>query len=339
MERTKNLNRKSLHYWCKKHGKYGKRLMDEWGGYNDKVQPLDISEIDFNSNENVLWKCKNKHTWYEAVSHRVVFNTECEKCKTQNENRKSLHDWCIKHGDYGQQLMKEWGGYDSKANKIEITEIDFKSDEKVLWKCQNKHDWYETVSRRVLLSTKCEMCKKEAKEHKQTKRKRIVEKKPHKTSAYGTSYPEQFIFHALKQIYADAENRCVVLKTKDNPHGYEFDVAIPSIPLCIEYSPTHWHGDKIDRDIEKMELCIKHNVRMIYIQEDSYDELEHKFEDNYFCFHAKDKSLDANLRHIICCILKSLGHSEKEVDFNKARIDAMNIMQHDCIKNPFSNLE
>jgi len=257
---------------------------------------------------------------------------------TKNKDRNSLYYWCKKHGKYGKLLMEEWGGYNSRANKIEITEIDFKSNEKVLWKCKNKHVWYESVARRVVFNTECEKCKAEAKKHK-VKKKSNKPKQIQKTSAYGTSYPEQFIFHALKQVYPDAVSRCVVLKSEDNQHGFEFDIAIPSIPLCIEYSPTHWHKEKIDRDIQKMALCIEHNVRMIYIQEDSYDELEHKFENNYFCFHAKDKSLDKNLKQIICCILKSLGHSEKEVDFDKARIDAMNIMQHDCIKNPFSNLD
>lgn len=94
----------------------------------------------------------------------------------------------------------------------------------------------------------------------------------------------------------------------------EFDIGVPDIPLCIEYSSIRWHYGKQDMDDYKKELCKRSNVRLIQIIEDCYRTLEHCIEDDYICFKMEYSKQGEILIHIVTHILKSIGHSISEID-------------------------
>lgn len=139
----------------------------------------------------------------------------------------------------------------------------------------------------------------------------------------GTSYPEQFLYRSLKQLYPQTINR-------GRYQGYEYDIAIPEERLCIEYSPTYWHDSKVERDEEKLNLCEKHGVRFIYIREDYKDKYEHCFEEDYICYKASNNKEEHNkqLTEILQHVLNSLGHDISEINIEQAQTEAFNFM-HD----------
>ncbi len=173
------------------------------------------------------------------------------------------------------------------------------SNKKLKCICSKGHEWYAIIANRTFNKTGCPYC-----------------------STYGTSYPEQFIYHSLKQIYPSAENRCKVLKSIQNPRGIEFDIGVPEVPLCIEYSPTYWHEGKEERDQYKKELCEQCGVRLIQIIDDSYNELEHLKSDDYICFKMNYQHQDEILEVIVDHILNSLGHSISEIDIERVKQEA-----------------
>lgn len=143
-------------------------------------------------------------------------------------------------------------------------------------------------------------------------------------SAYGTSYNEQLIYLSLKYFFEDAENRCRVLRDKIQ-RGLEFDIGIPSIPLCIEYSPTSTHGGKRGnggtRDLIKREICKEYNIKFIEIIEDTYNELEHYMQEDKYCFCDRHK-LGISIYDIIDDILKNLGKDINELDIDSIKTQA-----------------
>lgn len=209
----------------------------------------------------------------------------------------SLKSWCLSNDSWGQQLMSEWTGECTDGKHYKIDEVARASGKRFKWICSKGHEWYSTAANRTSHKTGCPYC-----------------------NTYGTSYPEQFIYYSLKQIFPNTENRCKVLKSPQNSKGIEFDVSIPL--FCIEYSPTYWHEGKEEHDQYKKDLCQKANVRLIQIIEDSYDELEHTTSDNYICFKMNYSQQDEILEIIVEHILKSLGHSISEIDIERVKQEA-----------------
>lgn len=152
-------------------------------------------------------------------------------------------------------------------------------------------------------------------------------------SKYGTSYNEQLIFLSMRHFYNDAVNRAVVLKDKID-RGLEFDIAVPSLKLCIEYSPTSTHGKHFgnggNRDLLKKEICRLNNVRFIEIIEDTFNKLEHYCEKDKYCFCDRIKN-DISIYDVIDSILKDLGHSINELELDSIRREAYKRSNSRCL--------
>ena len=289
-----------LKTWCLNNGSFGKQLMSEWTSECDDGSHYRIYEVARASNKKFKWVCSNDHEWFTIVNSRTGQKRGCPYCSgiyVSNEN--SLKSWCLSNGLWGQQLMSEWTGECTDGKHYKIDEVARASEKRFKWICSKGHEWYSTAANRTSHKTGCPYC-----------------------NTYGTSYPEQFIYYSLKQIFPNTENRCKVLKSPQNSKGIEFDVGIPDIPLCIEYSPTYWHEGKEEHDQYKKDLCQKANVRLIQIIEDSYDELEHTTSDNYICFKMNYSQQDEILEIIVEHILKSLGHSISEIDLERVKQEA-----------------
>lgn len=299
----------SLKTWCLSNGAFGEQLMSEWTGECDDRNHYETNEVARASHKKFKWVCSNGHEWFAIISDRTRYGHGCPYCfkenqselirkaKTSEEN--SLKTWCLNSGSWGKTLMSEWTGKCDDGSHYEIDKVARGSQKKFKWICSKGHEWFTEVNGRTARKHGCPYC-----------------------NASGTSYPEQFIYQSLKQIYPSAENRCKVLRSTQNPQGIEFDIGIPDIPLCIEYSPTHWHEGKEERDQYKKDLCQKANVRLIQIVEDSYNELPLKMESDYICFKMNYSQQDEILEVIVEHILKSLGHSISEIDLERVKQEA-----------------
>ena len=298
----------SLKSWCLSNDSWGQQLMSEWTGECEDNQHYNIDQVSFGSNKKFRWKCFEGHEWHADVLHRTI-GRSCPYCANTNRSKmvskarlseeNNLKTWCLSNGSFGQRLISEWTGLCEDDKHYKIDEVARGSHKKFKWQCSKGHEWLAKINDRTKDKTGCPYC-----------------------STRGTSYPEQFIYHSLKQIYPSAENRCKVLKSIQNPQGVEFDIGIPDIPLCIEYSPTYWHEDREERDQYKKELCKQCGVRLIQIVEDSYDELPLKMESDYICFKMNYSQQDEILEVIVEYILKSLGHSISEVDLERVKQEA-----------------
>ena len=299
-------NWNSLASWCKSNGSFGEQLKSEWTGEYEDNKHYNIDQVSFGSNKKFNWKCSKGHEWHATVYSRTSQKHGCPYCSRENRSERvskaklseenSLKSWCLSKGSWGKQLLSEWTGECEDGKHYAIDEVTRASNKKLKWRCSKGHEWYAKVSNRTSHKSGCPYC-----------------------NNIGTSYPEQFVYHSLKQIYPSAENRCKVLKSPQNPQGVEFDIGIPEIPLCIEYSPTYWHEGREERDQYKKDICQKANVRLIQIVEDSYDELPFKMEPNYICFKMDENKKDEILEVIVDHILKSLGHSISEVDLEEVK--------------------
>ena len=290
----------SLKVWCLSNGSFGEQLMSEWTGELEDKRNADISEVSYGSIKKAKWRCSKGHEWVVRVVDRTGRKHGCPYCAGNLvSDINSLKTWCLSNGSFGKQLMSEWTGIVDNKKDISIEEVSFGSQKKAKWKCSKGHEWFARINIRTSQKTGCPFCCK-----------------------IGTSYPEQFIYHSLKQLYPNTENRCKVLKSSLNPKGIEFDIGVPELKLCIEYSPTFWHQGKEEKDEYKKQICKQYNVRLIHIVEDSFNELDFAMEPDYICFKMNNNQRDEILETIVDHILKTIGHSISEVDIEKVKRDA-----------------
>lgn len=128
-------------------------------------------------------------------------------------------------------LVNEW---DYENNKDKPEEFTYGSSYKAHWVCKFGHHWQASIYERYK-GTGCPICSK----------------------GLNTSYPEQFLYSCIKQLYAKTISR-------GKFEGYEFDVTIPELKTCIEYSGEHWEHNNSN---SKLKLCNDYSVRYIEIIE------------------------------------------------------------------------
>lgn len=292
---TEKRGRKNLYDWCMDNN--NEILISEWLGIDNHGFKISMKEFTYGSHALVQWKCKKcGYIWTKSINQRTC-GQGCPVCASKVvTNINSLETWCNKNGSFGEELKAQWTGFTDENKPISINDISFASNISVIWKCDKGHNWSISPNQRTSYKTHCPKC-----------------------NSSGTSYPEQFIYWSLRQIYSDAESRCRVLRSTENPSGIEFDIGIPSIPLCVEYSPTRWHKNKNNRDIEKANICKKYNVKFIYIKEDSYNEYEEVWKNDYICFHMDENNKEYICTKLVRFIVETLGHNISEIDFEQSK--------------------
>lgn len=138
----------------------------------------------------------------------------------------------------------------------------------------------------------------------------------------GTSYPEQFIYRCLVQVF-DALNRI-----KDSETGLEFDIEIRELNLRIEYSGEYWHQNSIKNDNLKRKLCYHKGIEYIEIIElASKHETIIKEEGGYTLIIVGVESnflrRNTKLIDIVDYIMKKYGYSLEDVDIERAIYEAL----------------
>lgn len=263
-------------------GERGKKLLDSWVGLDEYGHSVDIHNIARGSSAIVQWKCENGHKYERMIYDATRSKMRCPYCI------KTLDIWAKENESWGNQIKSEWVGFDENYMSVNFNNIQYGSNKMVYWECSKKHRWLASVHNRVCNKSSCPYCK-----------------------VLGTSYPEQYIFNCLKQVFPDTENRCKVLKDKYSG-GIEFDIGIPCIRTCIEYSATGWHKDRVERDNLKINICNENNVRLIRIIEDSYNELQENI-DNEDKEKGKEKGKGKEKDEIVFRMI----HSRKNETLNK----------------------
>lgn len=300
--RKRNAKHKnSLSTWCSNNTEQGQIIINGWTGISEDGQHYTMNEVSYGSNIKMLWRDEFNHEWYATINCRTLLRHKCPYCSGNKvSNLNSLSTWCLNNKEQGQIITNQWTGICEDGKYYTMDEVSYASHLKMLWRDEYNHEWYATIANRTNHNTGCPHCNK-----------------------IGTSYSEQYIYWALKQLYPETQNRCVVLKDTYK-YGIEYDIIIPDIPLAIEYSPTYWHKGKEEKGNLKKEICNKCNIRFIQIIEDSYDEYKEEFTENYIYIPTLVSSNKDNyLLKIVSYILNSIGHSIEEIDIDLVKKNAL----------------
>lgn len=298
--------------WCLNNGERGQRLINEYMEQKnfDELGKI-MSEFAHASHIKLWWKCsKCNHEWQADPLHRVINNRNCPACcssmNTVIKGKNDLETWCKKEENqvWGELLLKEWDYEANKANNNFIDTVSYSSHEKIHWICSNekcKEKFEMMLESRTYYKYRCPKCNKNS-----------------------TSYPEQFIYHALKQIYKTAENRKKEYKSKEKPQGHEYDIWIPEINTAIEYSGDIWHlverkltkeqiEKRIKNDKEKREKAISEGINFIEIIE-TRDESKKPERENQYIILRKN----VNLKGLKTLIGMIFSEESKHIDFIEA---------------------
>ena len=302
-------NKNSLYTWCINNGDFGQLLIDEWTGLTWDKKKINIRDVGKSSRLSVLWQCKNKSHIFDAkIQDRTYHRNKCPFCLNRRvDTGNSFKTWCNNNGSFGELLKQEWVGIDEDNVITDMSDIvPGKHNKRYLWECKNGHTWYATTRDRIKYKSYCPKCNNR-----------------------GTSYKEQFIFNALKQIYPQAENRYKAFINIVGKRGIELDIAIDVrmdnlgySGLAIEYSPTFWHKNKQERDNLKKELCTQNNIRLIQIVDDSYNNMKHVMEEDYICININRSNEFEVLSNVVKYIVTTLHKNPANIDMNRASKDA-----------------
>ena len=153
----------------------------------------------------------------------------------------SLYAWCLDNGAYGERLISEWDDQGNRDKHIDIRTVDRGSGKKASWICSRCKSKYESmIDHRTHNKSGCPQC-----------------------NIHGTSFPEQVIYHSIRQIF-EAYSRKLMW-------GLEFDICIPDKKVCIEYNGSYWHKNREEHDEYKRQVCVENGYRLITIESGKYE--------------------------------------------------------------------
>ena len=216
-------------------------LLEEWNYEKNVILP---SEVSVGSEKKVWWICKTcGNIWETLVSVRTKFGCGCPECGFKKLSNAAIKRSCLDGNDLASnfpELMIEWN---YNRNKVKPSEISKGSNRIVWWICSVCGNEYECrVADKISSIVGCSQCKKETK----------------------SSFPEQAIYYYLKQVYTE-----VINGNKDLLDGkLELDIYIPEIKTGIEYDGLNWHKHRLEKDIEKNNLCLEKGIKLIRIREE-----------------------------------------------------------------------
>jgi DNA-directed RNA polymerase subunit RPC12/RpoP len=202
-------------------------LKNEWNyKKNINVNPKTIKS---GSGIKVWWICYKGHEWEASTLNRNRGNG-CPYCS----GRQAI----IGENDVfttNPELKKEWN-YKKNIN-VEPETIKSGSNKKVWWICDKGHEWEAIVNSRNQ-GKGCPEC----------------------SSQLSTSYPEQYFYFHLSNIFKNTINR--YKDTKNNIS--EIDIFIEDIMIGVEYDGYYYH--KNDKDT-KTNILLKNGIILITIKE------------------------------------------------------------------------
>lgn len=301
-----------LETWCNKDIIFGNILKEQWTGLTTNGKLIYIADIASHSHKKLIWLCECGDVFIKSPLQRLTDMTYyCRKCNRAESKRKrnntmlnksiSLDKWCNKNSLKGVQIRKEFTGITEDKEHIDIKDITYGSSKYLLWRHTTingeVHEWYATVYNRTYNNSNCPHCNNK-----------------------GTSLPEQIIYRCIKQVYPDTINR-------GKFQGYEFDITIPDIKVCIEYNGVYYHKNKKERDLKKRELCDSYNVKLIIIDVgNSTNPVENEiWEPDHIVINMNRIE---KLIQIIEYITHILNINMSSINYNTALLDSIKFMNN-----------
>lgn len=164
-----------LYTWCMENGDFGQQLLLEFGDGNNSQQFMNehgmyMTPHDFSraTPKKIKWTCKNGHVWDAKISSRTYNRLNCPYCShtyRRSPGATNLLAWCQNNGEWGQQLLFEFGDGNNTQqfldeNRIIMTPLDYTkaSPQKIKWTCKYNHKWDAQISNRTLNKSKCPYC-------------------------------------------------------------------------------------------------------------------------------------------------------------------------------------
>jgi uncharacterized Zn-finger protein len=203
-------------------------LKSEWN-YKKNIN-VDPETIKSGSGKKVWWICDKEHEWKIDTYSRAVKKTGCPYCS----GRQAI----IGENDLftsNPEFKNEWN-YKKNIN-IDPKTIKSASNIKVWWICDKGHEWEAEVYSRSQ-GRGCPKC----------------------SSQLRTSYPEQYFYFHLSNIFKNTINR---YKDKKNNIS-EIDIFIEDIMIGVEYDGYYYHKNKKDT---KTKILLKNGIILISIKE------------------------------------------------------------------------
>ena len=241
----------------------GSSLLDEWDFKDNSILPTEVSR---GSKTKVWWVGKCGHKWEASINNRSR-GASCPYC-----SHKRLLSGFNDMATLYPKLASEWNY--AKNGDLRPNEISAGSQKRVWWVCPRGHEWQAVVYTRRD-GNDCPYCSSEER----------------------TSFNEKAIAYYLRQKTTVVESYHDKLLGKK-----ELDLFLPEYNIGIEYDGDYFHKN-LQRDLEKKELCRKHNIRLINVREPNCPMLE---DPDVIILEGKDeKSLSTAISSLLNLVCKT----------------------------------
>ena len=235
--------------------KKGDRWCDICSGYNAKnKKKLTIEEC-----RQVAEKKGGKCLSTEYVNNMTEMKWECSKGHQWGAiftNIKHCNNWCLDCSGSRKYTIEECKEFAEKKGG-KCLSIKYKNSEKYLsWECSKGHQWDATFSSIKRNNTWCPKC---CTSRSEKVCREIIEEL---TNEKFPSVRPDFLRHYKTGRNLELDGYCKKLNMAFEYHGHQH----------YEYCPTLFHKrgmyvfeEQKERDLHKIELCIKNNIKLIII--------------------------------------------------------------------------
>ena len=209
---------------------------------NSKISAKEVTQC---SGKKLLWRCKMGHEWRSRPFTRER-GTGCPYC-TGRKVLPGFNDLATISPELEKQV--------SPKSKIKATEVTKASMKKLLWVCQENHEWLSTAMNR-LRGCGCPQC--------------------------AGSQAERDLAELVKSLLP--KNIKILRNDRKVIKPYELDILVPELNLAFEFNGIYWHSDKMIRarkssfpssrafDNFKKNECAKQGIKLFFVREKQWIE-------------------------------------------------------------------
>lgn len=208
-------------------------LAVEW---HPTLNPFGPDQVMPGSKKKAWWECQFcGRVWLRTIKGRTYHKSGCASCRGRIRGVKASGT------DFPCHMVEEW----SPQNDYPITHYGIKSNFRAKWECKNGHSWVVDVHDRVTKGSGCKQC-----------------------GTGGTSAGEIELCEFVKSIVSDVRPHHRKIDSR-----YEYDIAVPSLKIAIEYNGLYWHSEgqkpkTYHRD--KTQAAMQAGWQLIHIWEDEW---------------------------------------------------------------------
>jgi hypothetical protein len=216
-------------------------ISEQWDpALNGDLNPTKVSA---GSNKSIWWVCEEKHRWQTSPATRTQ-GIGCPYCSgyfvIPGENDLQT---------LNPELAAQW--HPIKNGDLTAHDVKVKSNKRVWWICEKKHEWEVSVSDRSQYETGCPIC--------------------------SGSLPWS---KAEKQVYAYIVATFPELEVHENYRAkqlgqFELDIYVEDVRLGVEFNGEYWHDESRDPRIKdrhdrKQAICETLGVRLVVVWENDW---------------------------------------------------------------------